>query len=151
MILSPSDSVLATVIEFPAEDRGHVLLCGVAGTAFVVGGREYHQAAIDELHVETEHIVDAALATARKNGRSFSGRVVDGGAAPALIATAEKEEADLIVLGSHGRRGIRRLFIGSVAESVVQSAPVPVLVVRRMPKADAAFADSSRRLATLST
>jgi nucleotide-binding universal stress UspA family protein len=146
----PSDAALATVVDFPAEDRRHVLLCGVAGSAFVVGGREYRQAAIDELHEETERVVETALATAGKRGRSFEVRVVDGRTAPALIAAAEQEKADLIVLGSHGRRGLRRLFLGSVAENVVQSASIPVLVVRGLQNKNRNFTDSSRRLATMS-
>jgi nucleotide-binding universal stress UspA family protein len=43
---------------------------------------------------------------------------------------AEKWPADLIVIGTHGRRGIRRLVMGSDAEYVVRTTPVPVLLVR---------------------
>lgn len=53
-----------------------------------------------------------------------------------LLETARAIGADLIVLGTHGRRGIERLFLGSVAENVLRRAPCPVLVVRR-PPADA--------------
>jgi hypothetical protein len=42
--------------------------------------------------------------------------------------------ADLLVMGSHGRQGVRRFFLGSVAESVVRESPVPVLVVRTAPQ-----------------
>jgi nucleotide-binding universal stress UspA family protein len=43
---------------------------------------------------------------------------------------AEAIGADLIVLGTHGRRGLRRILLGSVAESVVRTAPCPVLTIR---------------------
>lgn len=46
-------------------------------------------------------------------------------------------KADLIVIGTHGRRGVKRLFIGSDAEQIVRTAPVPVHLVR-MPQAEAA-------------
>ena len=144
----PSDAALATVLDFPAEDRRHVLLCGVAGSPFVLAGHEYLQAVIDEFREDIERVIEKALTTAGTNGRSFEVRIVDGRAAPALIATAEHEKADLIVVGSHGRRGLRRLFIGSVAESVVESAPMPVLVVRGLQKVNAHSTDSSRPLAT---
>ncbi len=56
---------------------------------------------------------------------SFQGRVCD-----LVIAQAGSWGADLIVLGTHGRRGIGRLFMGSDAEAIVRSAPVPVLLLR---------------------
>jgi len=146
----PSDAALEAVMDFPLEDRGSVELVAVSGTAFVVGGSDYHQAALDELHEDAERVVDAALATARKRGCAFEGRVVDGRPANALVVTAEHDKVDLIVLGSHGRRGLRRLFIGSVAESVVESSPIPVLVVRGLQKARVPVKESVRGLATVS-
>jgi len=47
-----------------------------------------------------------------------------------IIAEAEMWKADLIVIGTHGRRGVRRLVLGSSAESVLRTSPVPVLLVR---------------------
>ena len=49
--------------------------------------------------------------------------------APALLDYALSHEMDLIVMGTHGRRGLRRLMLGSVAEEVVRHAPCPVLTV----------------------
>jgi nucleotide-binding universal stress UspA family protein len=46
-----------------------------------------------------------------------------------VIAAAKKAGADLIVMGTHGRRGLSRALIGSVAESVVRTSPIPVLTV----------------------
>ncbi len=54
-----------------------------------------------------------------------------GDAAPELLGIAATQRADLIVCGTHGRRGIRRAMLGSVAESLARQAPCPVLVVRR--------------------
>ena len=50
--------------------------------------------------------------------------------AEAILATAEKHRCDLIVMASHGRRGLRRLLLGSQTAEVLVSSPVPVLVVR---------------------
>jgi len=52
----------------------------------------------------------------------------------ALCEIAEDEGADLLILGSHGRSGLSRAFLGSVAEKVVRHAPCPVLVVRERKK-----------------
>lgn len=62
---------------------------------------------------------------------SFAGRVCDQ-----VVAEAEKWPADLIVIGTHGRRGAERLLMGSDAERILRLAPVPVLLVR--PHAPAA-------------
>jgi nucleotide-binding universal stress UspA family protein len=48
----------------------------------------------------------------------------------AIVAYAEDHDVDLIVAGTHGRRGLQRMLIGSVAEEVIRTAPCPVLTVR---------------------
>jgi nucleotide-binding universal stress UspA family protein len=53
-----------------------------------------------------------------------------GTPADAIVSAAGQWPADLIVLGSHGRGGLSRLMLGSVAEAVMRHAPCPVLVVR---------------------
>jgi len=53
-----------------------------------------------------------------------------GGAADAIVGEAKKCKADVIVMGTHGRRGLTRVVMGSDAESVVRTAPVPVLLVK---------------------
>lgn len=47
----------------------------------------------------------------------------------AVLDAAQKEHADLIVMGTHGRRGVRRALLGSVAEAVVRASPVPVVTL----------------------
>jgi len=55
---------------------------------------------------------------------------VDGSVDELVTREAATWPADLIVLGTHGRRGAKRLFLGSSAESILRTAPVPVLLVR---------------------
>jgi nucleotide-binding universal stress UspA family protein len=55
----------------------------------------------------------------------------DTSAAESIVRTAVEENADLIVVGSHGRTGLSRLMLGSVAAKVVAQSPLPVLVVRQ--------------------
>ena len=56
--------------------------------------------------------------------------LVEGAPADAIVARAHACDADLVAVGSHGRRGLRRLVLGSVAEAVVRHAPCSVLVAR---------------------
>jgi nucleotide-binding universal stress UspA family protein len=58
-----------------------------------------------------------------------------GRAADEIVREAKQWAADLIVLGTHGRRGLKRLAMGSDAELVLRLAPVPVLMVRDKPEA----------------
>lgn len=53
-----------------------------------------------------------------------------GVAAEAIVQVAKEKQCDLIVLGSHGRKGMARFFYGNVADSVTRSAPCPVLALR---------------------
>ena len=62
--------------------------------------------------------------------RTILREVLSGPAAYPIVREAKKLRADLIVLGTHGRRGVRRLVLGSDAEQVVRTASVPVLLVR---------------------
>lgn len=57
--------------------------------------------------------------------KNLGGRVADS-----IVDEARNWKADLIVMGTHGRRGVSHLVLGSDAEAVVRSAPVPVLLVR---------------------
>ena len=55
-------------------------------------------------------------------------KVIDkGDVIEKIIEVAEKEEADLIVIGSHGRKGLDKILFGSVAEGVIKKSPIPVL------------------------
>ena len=57
-------------------------------------------------------------------------------AAPAIIEFAAREQVDLIVMGGHGRRGLRRFILGSVAEEVVRESACPVLTLRHPQQRD---------------
>jgi nucleotide-binding universal stress UspA family protein len=80
--------------------------------------------------------LDAQVAAARAAGLDAKALVVTGSTAPAIAETAAGEHADLLVIGTHGRTGINRLLIGSVAERVVRIAPCPVLTVKPRPAAE---------------
>lgn len=62
-------------------------------------------------------------------------RLLEGTPADAIVDLAEREEGiDLIVMGTHGRTGVSRMLMGSVAEKIVRSAPCPVLTIREPHK-----------------
>ena len=63
-------------------------------------------------------------------GRTVIQAVVEGSPKVEIIRYARKQDIDLIVLSTHGRTGLSHVIMGSVAESVVRTAPCPVLTVR---------------------
>jgi nucleotide-binding universal stress UspA family protein len=70
------------------------------------------------------------LALVLKRLRKAESVLVRGPAAIEVLTVADRLKADLIVMGTHGRHGVSRLFLGSVAEKVVRGSPVPVLTMR---------------------
>jgi universal stress protein A len=78
-----------------------------------------NQEAIDQLAARKAALADIAPTILRT-----------GDARDVINATAKEIGADLIVVGTHGRRGVSRVLLGSVAETVVRTAPCPVLTVR---------------------
>ena len=84
---------------------------------------EAELAARDRDLASREKEIEATGATARR-------KVTVGAPAATILAEAEAERADLIVMGTHGRRGLPHVLLGSVAEAVIRKAPCPVLVVQ---------------------
>lgn len=72
--------------------------------------------------VETDH--------PNAEGLTIDYRVVEGDPVDAILSVADDEDAALIVMGSHGRTGLERVLMGSVAEKVVRKAPCSVLTVK---------------------
>ncbi len=62
---------------------------------------------------------------------SYEHRLITGDPASAMVKLAEEEGVDMIVLGTHGRTGLLRLLMGSVAEAVVRRAKCPVLTFKQ--------------------
>ena len=81
-------------------------------------------------------LADRAAASLRAGGLAAESAMVPGDPRSALVEEARRWEADLLVVGSHGRSGLKRLVLGSVAAHVASHAPCSVLIVKQ-PHADA--------------
>jgi nucleotide-binding universal stress UspA family protein len=114
--------VVASVLEWSAVSPS--LAAGLIGTLPAIPPETFHQQRRDALHSALEGAVAAAGTTAEI-------RILDGSAASEIVACGEELGAELIVVGTHGRTGLARLALGSVAERVVRGASCSVLAVRR--------------------
>ena len=83
----------------------------------------------EELERHARKLLDASLAKAKARYPRCEGVLQVGFAADEIVATARSTGADLIVMGTHRRRGLPKVIMGSVAERVLRTAPVPVLTV----------------------
>jgi nucleotide-binding universal stress UspA family protein len=113
--------ILHVVDEYPAFAALDGMMAGAPGADLVPALRE-----------GGKKVLAKAKAAAHKAGVPATTvlREALGPAAYPIVREAKKVRADLIVVGTHGRRGVRRIVLGSDAEQVVRSASVPVLLVR---------------------
>jgi nucleotide-binding universal stress UspA family protein len=79
---------------------------------------------------ERQLAVESIVQRARAAGADAQGMTWDGVAGESIVDVAEAESADLIVVGTHERGAVGRLFLGSVSDHVVRHARCPVMVVR---------------------
>ncbi|MFN0017630.1 MAG: universal stress protein [Pirellulaceae bacterium] len=127
---SPNSEVaLGLATSLARETGGEIVLAHVETIPLSATGGEYLYAIPElptkELMEKLQHVSlpDSQVPVER--------RLLAGDPADAIVRIAESEHVDLIVMGTHGRRGISRLLMGSVAESVVRAAPCSVLTVKQ--------------------
>lgn len=85
---------------------------------------------LDALEEEGERAAEAVAERAEAAGVAVATGIRRGYPSEAILEYADEEGIDLIVMGTHGRRGLSRMLLGSTTERVVRAAEVPVLTVR---------------------
>ena len=111
------------------------------------GATDYAGDIIETLRVGGKSILKTAEVRVQRAGLNSESVMLEhfGAHAAALIVEdAKKWKADLIVLGTHGRRGIKRLVMGSDAEEIVRTSPVPILLVRSKSPGESAARKRNR-------
>jgi nucleotide-binding universal stress UspA family protein len=127
---------LSEAIALAKRERARIFLVHVLDEFFVLAAPEaaaYSESVIEDLQRGGRRVLERAEARVRAAGLQVSSvmpETVGGRAGDEIVRQAKRLKADLIVIGTHGRRGIKRLALGSDAEQVVRNASAPVLVVR---------------------
>lgn len=129
---TPSERALSFAVEtFPGDD---VILLHVidpaSGVGAGVGGPGATEAWYESAKADGEALLADAAERAAAAGMSVETVVDTGRPAATIVACADERDVDHVVVGSHGRDGVSRLLLGSVAEAVMRGSPVPVTVVR---------------------
>ena len=91
------------------------------------------QAFADQLRGDGESVMHEAIAAVRDAGIDVDSRLIEAlgsEAGECVVREAVAWPADLIICGTHGRRGVRRILMGSDAEYILRRSPVPVLMIR---------------------
>jgi universal stress protein A len=125
-----SDAALALALKLAEQNHASLILLNVA--PLPIGATEMSPVPLDP-YPFWEKTCRARL---EKIGREvvdgkvpYETLIASGDPAAGIIATIGETGSDLVVMGTHGRTGISRVLLGSVAEKVVREAPVPVLTV----------------------
>lgn len=97
------------------------------------GGGSAHA---DQTGAESEALADAAVAEAARRARArdvpVTVAVRSGSVTETILEYAAEANADVIVMGTHGRSGLRGVIFGSITEATVRKSPVPILTVRHV-------------------
>lgn len=83
----------------------------------------------EQIESAARSALEAVQARARRSGLDVTAVLRRGSPWREIVAFAKESKADLVVMGTHGRRGLSRLLLGSVAERVIRTSPCPVLTV----------------------
>lgn len=130
----PADAAIAMSIALGESERTQLNFCTVVQTDALFGKASdfgYDPLPyIEEVNAAADDLLDRPLRRAIDHGLSATTFVAEGKVVEEILKSAGEIDADLIVIGSHGRRGLRRFFVGSVAEELVRTSFIPVLVVR---------------------
>jgi nucleotide-binding universal stress UspA family protein len=140
-ILHPSDfsrasgAAFARAVAMAKTDHAQLLLVHVLSPPVPIAGEGYISPKVyDDLEASARKYgqthLDALQTKARKAGVKALTLLLDGVAHEQIARAAKSKKADLIVIGTHGRTGFAKFFLGSVASRVVAAAPCPVLTVR---------------------
>ncbi len=134
-----ADHAIAHAFRIAADHGAEVILCHVVESAPLPNPLYAHYSATDALRPEARKKKQDEARHALRDRVPKVGPlaavqhrevVVEGDPAAHIVAVAERERADLLVISTHGRTGMKRLVLGSVAERVIRQSPHPVLVVR---------------------
>jgi nucleotide-binding universal stress UspA family protein len=140
-IMHPTDfspasrAAFAQALALARDEGAELLLVHVVSTVTPLAADGYMSPQVyDDLQrsmrAEAQKQLDKLVAKAKAARVRARGLLLDGVAADAIVRAARAKRAKTIVLGTHGRTGLARLLMGSVAERVVGTAPCPVLTVR---------------------
>lgn len=129
-----SDAAIRYVSEAAWPKGTSFLVVSAVAPVFIAPGEALAPQAIANFIEQQEQfhkqVAESAAARLREAGGVARGVMKRGDPRIVLEEAARSEHADLVVVGSHGRSGIKKLFLGSVAAHVVTHAPCPVLVVK---------------------
>jgi nucleotide-binding universal stress UspA family protein len=127
-----SEAALEVACSIAKNYGGRVTACAVIEPHARLSGRHVSFATDSETERECLAVLTRATERAQADhGLTIGTTLAYGDPADSILAEADKNAADTIVLGTHGRQGFERLILGSVAESVARRSTLPVLLVRQ--------------------
>lgn len=128
-----SDEALKVAGRLANEQKARLTICHAVNPTLAYETPAFAPEFVDTyltgMRKEAQELVTRAAAQASADGK-LETHVLEGNAIEEIVRLADSLKCDLIVVGSHGRTGLTRLLLGSVAEGVARLAHAPVLIVR---------------------
>ena len=134
----PSTAGVDEAVKIAKLSKGSIRLVHVFNEILAIQSGYYSAEVRESLLKQADNLVKEAKTRVEKQGLTADTAVIDalgGATGEIIVACANEWPADVIVIGTHGRRGLARLVLGSDAEYVVRTANVPVVLVRGRRKA----------------
>lgn len=117
--LAKSEGAELVLLRVPLPPRPEFLMRNPAlGTAI-----------IQDAEIETETYLQKEVAELTKEGAHVVSLIREGPVPETILQAAEEVHADLIAMSTHGRSGLQRMLVGSVADKVVNLSPIPVMLI----------------------
>ena len=139
-ILHPSDfspasrAAFGKALELAKQNRARVIIAHVLAPILPVADGYVAPQTYAQMEAASRKYgkkqLDALIGRAKRAGVRARGVLLDGVASDRIVRAAKAHHADIIVMGTHGRTGLARFFVGSVASRVVGHTSCPVLTVR---------------------
>jgi nucleotide-binding universal stress UspA family protein len=129
----PSIHCMNEAIRFAKDQQAKLCFFHIVDNSALVMYMPLVEGIFETLRQEGHNLLESAVTAASAQGVEAEQKMLEimaGRAGPLIVEEADKYGADLIAIGTHGRRGISRLLMGSDAAAVVGTSTVPVLLIK---------------------
>jgi nucleotide-binding universal stress UspA family protein len=129
-----SERAFELALQMAKAEGATLSICSSVYASSLYGSPHYIQRLLVQMGHEAKEIVEQSVERARVAGISARGDVLHGEPVSMILEYVREVGGNAVIVGTHGRSGVRRMFLGSIAEGVMRASSVPVITVRAEAK-----------------